>query len=146
MSKSLFSITVLPANGAAVNKNVLAQDAGGKSAIQSAIDAAITQLDGALQTAMQLDGASIDYTIPAAISPATNGTPKSVYRVQFQAGSGPNSSTPAAMRILAWPQTSGGVMSSAPDLAIQTALAYAPVGAIANGVVLVGAVDIDATV
>jgi hypothetical protein len=97
--------------------NILAQDAGGKTAIENAIAAAGPDF----LSASEVGGKPVDIVIPAAAAPATDGAPKAVFRVDFRVGTGPNGTTPAALMVLAWPQIAGSVTTPAAVLASQAA-------------------------
>lgn len=142
MAKSLFNVVLQ--NG--TYYNVLAQpDTSGKSALQAAIEKAQSIApEVGLQNAIELQGRPIDYAIDAAVAPVTDGAPKTVYQVQFRAGSGNGGVNVAPVMVLSNPQTNGGVVTSAADLAIAKAAAMG--GATPNSAACVGNVDLDATV
>lgn len=148
MAKSFFSVQVLSAGAQApAGINILAQDAAGQTALQTAQATAVAAAGkGAqLRNAMELGGGPIAVTIAPAMAPATDGAPKSVFTVQFRAGSGPNGTNLPALIVQSNPQTNGGVTTSAADLAVPAAVAAAPAGAAPIGIQWVGDVDIDAT-
>ena len=119
--------------------NILAQDANGRTAMENSIAAAT----GDLMSASEVGGKPVDVVIPAAVAPATDGTPKAVFRVEFRVGSGPNGTTPTSLVVLAWPQTNGTVTAAAAILAAQAAATTA--GAVVSQVSLLAQVDVDAT-
>ncbi len=151
MAKSLFAVQVIPPGSSVVNPpvNVLAQPVTGPpavTALQGAIDAAVTAAGtgSTFVGAVELGQRPADYTITAAVSPATDGTPKAMYQVSYRPGSGTGGSSPAPVLVLSWPQTSSGVTTAASDLAIACASANGG-GAVPNQANLLGTVGIDAT-
>lgn len=119
---------------------VLALDSSSGTALQNAIAAA--EAGGApFLSAAQVGNGPIGLTIPAAVAPAVDGTPKAVYLVTFAAV--PNGATPQPLLVLAWPQTNGSVTTPAASLAAAAAASSA--GAGVSQVVLMGTVGIDAT-
>src|SRR5690348_8277275 len=101
MSTSLFQVVVQSTTGN-VAKNVLASDSTGKTALQSAIDAAINAAGtgATLQNAVEMAGKPLDFAVTPAQSPATNLSPKLVYSIQFRPGSGANNMNVAPVLVL----------------------------------------------
>jgi hypothetical protein len=142
---SLFSVTV-SVGAILTNANVLAAPATSpaKTALQVACDAAVAAISGsAVVSASQLGGRPSDLLITPAVSPATDGTPKALYQVSYQAGSGSGGTNPSPSLVLSNPQTASGVITSAADGAIATAMTLG--GGTPNAVSLLGMVSIDAT-
>jgi hypothetical protein len=111
MSKSLFNVTTI--NGStATQKNIIAGPTDTESALQVAVDAAVSAAGAgsSLQNAFQQGNAPIGVTTATAVSPATDGTPKSVWSLQTPSG---------PVLVLSWPQTNAGVTVSAADRALQ---------------------------
>ena len=104
MATSLINVQT---QGSQRGVNVLAQDTSTGTALENAIAAGVAALGGTFQAAAELGGGPIGLIIPSAVPPATDGTPKALYRVDFRPGSGPNGANPASLFVLAWPQTSG---------------------------------------
>lgn len=128
MAKSLFTVYLM-SGGVPASKNVLAGPGSTESALQVAVDAALAAVAGAaLQSAVQQGGRPIDLTVAAAASPATDGTPKSVWSVQTATG---------PLLVESWPQTSSGVTESAVDRALQA------VSSTPTAISFVGNVDIE---
>lgn len=139
MAKSLFNISAQTPNQQPASRNVLAQpDATGKSALQVAIAAALAALGqgSTFLNAMEQGGKDIDFSYVADLP----GPAKAVYSVQFRPGSGPNGTNPTPVLVYVNPQATVTTF----DAAISTAASS--VGAMPSTAVLVGNVDIDATV
>jgi hypothetical protein len=122
--------------------NYLAQDADGLTAMENAIAAGVAAGD-TLISASEVGGRPVDEIIPSAVAPAVDGTPKALYQVTFQPGSGAGSTTPSQLLILAWPQTNGGVVTLAAVLAAQAAVTAA--SATVSQIYQLGQVDVDTT-
>ncbi|HXS93193.1 MAG TPA: hypothetical protein VN736_01240 [Candidatus Limnocylindrales bacterium] len=146
MSKSLFSVVVQVPGQSQVSSNVLAEDANSKTALQNAIDAAITQAGSGAQfvNAVEVGGKPVDVTVAAAVSPVTDLMPKSLYSIQFRAGSGANGANVSPLLVLANTQNQGGTIVAAQDLAITAALNAVTSGT-PNAAIFMGSVDQDAT-
>ncbi len=140
MATSLINVQT---QGSQRGVNVLAQDTSTGTALENAIAAGVTALGGTFQAAAELGGGPIGLVIPSAVPPATDGTPKALYRVDFRPGSGPNGANPASLFVLAWPQTTGSTTTPAPTLAAQAAASAA--SAVPSQVVLLAQVDVDTT-
>ena len=111
MAKSFFNVTTI--NGSILTqKNVLAGPSGTLTALQVAVDAAVVAAGSGsnLQNAFQQGNTSIGITVPVAIPPATDGTPKTVWSIQSPSG---------PVLAVSWPQTSAGITTSAADRALQ---------------------------
>lgn len=142
---SLFSVTV-SVGAVLTNNNVLAGPATSptRTALQVACDAAVAAISGSsIVSASQIGGRPADLLITPAVSPATEGTPKALYQVSYQAGSGSGGTNPSPSLVLSNPQTASGVTTSSADGAI--AVAVASGGGTPNAVSLLGVVSIDAT-
>jgi hypothetical protein len=134
---SLFSTFTRNSAGQMVTANVLAQPASGKAALSVALDAAVAAAgDGAEAQSATLLGA-VDLTIAAAVTPATDLSPKALYSVTIQGSGG----TMGVSRVLSNPQASEGEVTPAIDLAIAAAVAAAS-GATPSSVSLIGVVAI----
>lgn len=142
MAYSVFHVVVV-AGGSPVQRMVMAQAAGGLSAMQVAIHAGRVEAGegSALQGASEIDGRAVDIVAAAAVSPAVDVEPRKLYRVQFRPGTGPGGSTVAPRLVVASARESGGGVTSGEDVALAAAVEDLE-GAVANGINVVGTVDL----
>lgn len=135
MSKSLYQIAVQGSGTYVPPSNVLVTSS--PTAITSAIDAALAAAgSGAtLQNANMIGGRAIDYIVPAAISPVTDVAPQVLFQIFFQNGQ-------PGLLVLANAQSNAGVVTPAPDVAVNAIVPLAGLNASVNGLSMMGTVTL----